>query len=213
MSGITRIHIQSDWDDWRTQLAHDHEDVADSIYRSAFNLAEGVSVVECTKNEAAGRYDWKEGIDVILRTDKGTRMTLQEKFLTFWQSTATFEERKTNGDLGAWYYCTAQYYFVGYTRKYWDYKRRAVFSNPLIDFQDWVLIDLAAIHREDENNRVAWTFNTNTQDNRRAQFRYIGFDNLPPSSVLSRCDGTRPTLQKSLPATLPDNLFGFASKW
>ena len=118
MSGIIRIKIKSDWHDWRTQLASAHEKIANMIYRSIFPLAEGCENVKVTKNDAMARYDWKEGIDMIMQTANGTRMTLQEKYLTFYDSMVTFEDRKTSGEPGAWYYCTAQYYFVGYTRQY-----------------------------------------------------------------------------------------------
>jgi len=184
MSGIVRIKIQSTWSDWRTQLADADEDIANKIYQKPFRLADGYQKIAVTKSEAMARYDWKEGIDVILTTVSGTRMTLQEKFLTFKDSTITFEEKKTSVAPGAWYYCTAQYYFVGYTRRYWDYKERRVLPNPVIDFQDYILVDLAALHRADENGEIAWEFNTNDKDNRRSSFRFIDFKKIPPGCVI-----------------------------
>ena len=186
MFGITRIKIQSNWKDWRTQLAADHEGVANKIYRKAFHLADGYAEIKVTKSEAMARYDWKEGIDVILTTPRETRMTLQEKYLTYWKSTVTFEERKTSGAPGAWYYCTAQYYFVGYTRLYWDYRTRKLSPDPIIDFQDYILLDLAALHRADEAGVVDWEFNENVRDNRRASFRFLSFDKVPSSCVIYR---------------------------
>ena len=65
MSGIIRIKIKSDWHNWRTQLASAHEEIANSIYRSIFPLAEGCENVEVTKSDAMARYDWKEGIGAV----------------------------------------------------------------------------------------------------------------------------------------------------
>jgi len=188
MSGITRIKINYDWSDWRTQLADAHYEVANRIYRDIFNLEDGNESINVTKSEALARYDWKEGIDVILTTESGSRMTVQEKFLTYYKSTITFEETKTSGEKGAWYYCTAQYYFVGYTRKYWNYKTRSLFDSPTINFQDYVLIDLASIHREDEKGNIKWTFNKNINDGRGSTFKYLLFDELPINCIISRLD-------------------------
>lgn len=187
MSGITRIKIKESSDlGWRIQLAHAHEYIADEIYQQIFDLADGKQDIKVAKNEAMSRYDWKEGIDVILQTKSGTRMTLQEKFLTYYKSTITFEEKKTSGKPGAWYYCTAQYYFIGYTRRYWDYKNRKLFNNPIIEFQDYILVDLAALHRADENAEIYWRYDENGKDNRRAIFRYILFDNVPENCIIAR---------------------------
>jgi hypothetical protein len=186
MPGITRINIISTWNDWRVRLAADHSIVANKIYREIFNLDDGDENIKCTKDEATARYDWKEGIDVILTTVNKTRMTLQEKFLTFNKNTATFEEKKTSGEDGAWYYCTAQYYFVGYTRKYWNYKERKLCENPVIDFQNYILIDLAALHREDEKNILKWNHNKNKYDGRGSTFRFIYFNDIPVPAIITR---------------------------
>lgn len=191
MSGITRIKIISDWHDWRTRLAEDHAGIADDIYQYSFMgiglpLQDGVEYINVTKDDAKSRYDWQEGIDVILQFDNGSRATLQEKFLTFNENTATFEETKTSGSPGAWYYCTAQYYFVGYTRQYWDWKNRILFPEPIIDFQDWIMLDLAAMHRADAKNEIEWQFNRNGQDRRRASFRFVHFQNIPLNCIISQ---------------------------
>lgn len=184
MSGITRIKIVSSWYDWRVKLAEDHAIAANKIYRAAFTLADGDETVNVTKDEALARYDWKEGIDVILTSASGTRMTLQEKYLTYDESTVTFEETKTNGAAGAWYYCTSQYYFVGYTRHYWDWKKRSILNNPVIDFQDYMLIDLPAVHRMDEAGCITWNYNQNGKDGRRSTFRYVYFNDIPQNCVI-----------------------------
>ena len=191
MSGITRIKIQSNWKDWRTDMADELAPAADTIYREAFGsigmpISEGVDYVNVTKDEAMARYDWKEGIDVILQFTAGSKATLQEKYLTYWESTATFEERKTSGAPGAWYYCTAQYYFVGYAWKYWDYKSREVYPHAIKEFQDGILLDLAATHRSDSAGEIDWLFNGNQHDGRRASFRYVNFNNIPSSCIIAR---------------------------
>jgi hypothetical protein len=192
--GIRRIRIDSDWHDWRTHLANDLSSAADDIYRQSFlsigvPLASGTEVVSVTKEEAQSRYDWQEGIDVILSSESGARMTLQEKYLTYWQSTATFEEKKTSGAQGAWYYCTAQYYFVGYARKYWDYKSRKVIPNPIMEFQDWILLDFPAIRRSEK--LIQWGFDNNDKDKRRATFRFAEFNKIPENCIVAKM-GSRP---------------------
>ncbi len=179
MAGITRIKIVGDgWDDWRTRMSDELAPAADRIYRAAFPLLAGLDIVRCTKSEAMARYDWKEGIDVILTFSDNTRGTLQEKFLTYDISTATIEERKGNGEQGAWYYCTAQYYFWGYARKY---KRER-----LLEFQDWLIADLPALHRADREGLIDWRFGENRRDGRRATFRYVHFNDLPLNTVVAR---------------------------
>jgi len=124
------------------------------------------------------RYDWQEGIDVIFNHLSGVRSTCQEKFLTFHRSTITYEEQKTNGDPGAWYYCTAQYYFVGYTRRW--------LTERLAEFQDYMMIDNPAIHRMDAQDLSEWQFNQNGRDRRRSTFRYMEFDKVPEGCVIFR---------------------------
>jgi hypothetical protein len=184
--GITRINITSGWYDWRIKLAEDHRQVANNIYRQVFDLAEGETIVDVSKEEALARYDWREGIDIILATQRETRMTLQEKCLTYWRSTITFEETKSNGEPGAWYYCTAQYYFIGYTRQYWDYKLRRIIDSPIIGFQDYIIIDLPRLHREDEADNIRWRYNRNQHDGRLASFRFIHFNDVPNSCIIVR---------------------------
>lgn len=189
MPGITRINIKSDWNrsnDWRLEMSTDHIEVMNNVYRSIFNLADGNEIINITKHEALARYDWKEGIDLILTTKSNTRMTNQEKILTFHTSTITFEEEKTSGSPGAWYYCTAQYYSVAYNRRYWDYQKREVIMPKCVELHDYIVVDLAALHREDERGVIDWQFRENVFDGRKAVFRYIPFNSIPDICVIAR---------------------------
>jgi len=195
MAGIERIQINSAWHDWRTLMAQELAPAADNLYRQIFaeiglELLPESSMIECTKEEAISRYDWQEGIDVLLHFKRGDKATLQEKFLTYRDSTITFEERKTSGAPGAWYYCTAQYYFTGYAREYLEpwksnqpARRR---TNPTLSFQDWILVDLPALHRADAQGQCRWSFRENARDGRRASFRYLYFFQVPERAVVSR---------------------------
>ena len=183
MSGIVRIHIESDWQDWRTKMSRDLEVTSDAVLRKIFSdigmpLLPGTDIIECTKDEAMSRYDWTEGIDTLLYFDNGTKATMQEKYLDYKYSTATFEERKTSGAPGAWYYCTAQYYFVAYARKYKTHND--------LTFQDWVMLDFPGLHRLDQTTELMWFNNENGRDGRRSSFRYLYFDKIPESVVVSR---------------------------
>lgn len=189
MAGIVRIDIVSDWNDWRTQMSRDLAPAAGVILRRIYDslgmpLAQGETIISCTKEEAKSRYDWQEGIDTILYFENNTKATLQEKYLTFRENTATFEEMKGNGAPGAWYYCTAQYYWVGYARRYKD--------EGLREFQTYVLIDLPALHREDNRYDLGWKYNENGRDGRHATFRYLPFEELPPNTVIRMATMLRP---------------------
>jgi hypothetical protein len=182
-AGIIRIQIDSNWQDRRTKLAIDCTPTADELYRDIFAdqgmiLLPETEIVHCTKQEAMSRYDWKEGIDVLLHFEHLGKATLQEKYLTYHESTITFEERKNSGRLGAWYTCTAQYYFVGYARK-WE-------STGCIDFQDWILIDLAHFKRLDAQRQIPWgTIRRNKSEGRRNPFRWVYFHNVPRACVVA----------------------------
>jgi len=183
MPGITRIQIDSDWDDEQTKMSKDLAPASDRLLRPIFQalslpLRPGVETVRCTKGEAIARYDHTEGIDVILRFLHGGKGTLQEKFLTFHESTATFETKRGGGGEGMWDYCTAQYYFVGYARRYK--------TEHLLEFQDWILLDLPALHRADGRENLPWHFNRNMNKKlrRKAPFKYLYFDDIPEDCVL-----------------------------
>lgn len=183
MFGITRIHIRNErWNvnnDWRLRLAADHEPIVNEIYRNVFqDLADGVEVLEIERDEAVALYDYKEGVDAILTMRDGMRMSVQEKVLTFSKSTVTFEENKQSGVPGAWYYCTAQLYFVGYSRHYKESKIPGI--------QDWILIDYNALRLFDLSCPLEWRFNKNKNDRRTNGFRFIHFDQVPENCVVSR---------------------------
>jgi len=104
MNGIERIHIKSSWQDAYTEIGKNCEPTANALYPGIFSdigmplVNDAVSIIECTKEEAVSRYDWKEGIDTILHFANGTKATMQEKFLTYHISTMTFETEKGSGE-------------------------------------------------------------------------------------------------------------------
>lgn len=181
-AGITRITIQSPWRSDRLQMAQDLAPVADSIYRAEFErlgmqLQPGTEIVRCSKAEAVARYDYQEGIDVLLRFADGTRGTLQEKFLKHPWSTVTFEERKASGERGAWYSCSAQYYFVGYARRY---------AYGVLEFQDYMMLDFPAVGRASRQGQIPWQFNQGKQPGHHESFRYCLFRDVPEHCVVFR---------------------------
>ena len=188
MTGLTRIRINSNWHDWRHELSEDMEPMSNEIIRQALAdygmpIMDGEDRVECTKNEAIARYDHQNGIDMLLTHGKGPATTLQEKILTYKESTATFEEKKSSGKDGAWYYCTANYYFVGYNRAYNENQPR---SSRVLQFDDWILLDLVQLKRLDSLGVLNWKFNGNKRDGRRATFRYLYFNEIPTEAVIAR---------------------------
>jgi len=186
MNGIERIHIKSSWQDAYTEIGKNCEPTANALYPGIFSdigmplVNDAVGIIECTKEEAVSRYDWKEGIDTILHFANGTKATMQEKFLTYHISTMTFETEKGSGEPGAWFYCTAQYYFIGYAKQY---------KQGNHDFQDWMLIDLPGLHRIDAVSALNWQHNRNVRMNRRAKFQYLYFDDVPASCIVARYHG------------------------
>jgi hypothetical protein len=179
MNGIERIHITSDWKEPRLEMSRFFEDASHAVYKNIFAslnmpLLDGVEYLECTKEEAVARYDYQEGVDCILHFIDGTKATLQEKVLEYWESTVTVEERKVSGKPGAWYYCTAQYYFVAYATDY--YKKR------LKTFRDWMLVDFPALHRANLN----WAIKESNSG--RPPFRCVPFDDIPEKCVISRAN-------------------------
>jgi len=190
MNGIQRIYIDSDWgnNNERVRMSRYLSPAADDIYRDIFSsmglrLCDGSEFSICSKEEALARYDWKEGIDVILTFDAGGRATLQEKFLQYPRSTATFTETQKQKP-GAWYTCTAQYYFVGYAKDYWGRK--------LLDMRDWMLIDFPGLRRQDAMQSLPWKYNGNSHpDYEGITFRYLDFDEVPTNCIVARYYDTR----------------------
>ena len=149
---------------------------ANKIYRSVFDLYKGVRVAKVSKDSEMGQLDAKQGIDVILFTNDGEPLTVQEKFLDYHRHTLTIEEKKGSGEPGGWYYTTARYYFVGYVDKY----------RKVPGFSEYILVDLEELREADKRGEIQWEFNQNQNDGRRATFRYIDFDKVPASAVVSR---------------------------
>lgn len=182
MVGITRICIVSDWDNERLEMSRSLAPAANALYLNMFNaiglhILPGEEVIHCQKEEAVSRYDWQEGIDVIFQFSNGHKATNQEKFLTYkYGDTATFSETKRNGDRGSWYTCTAQYYFIGYARKY----------PVLMEFQSYVLIDLPGLHRIDAREQLRWNYNGNKDPRFTGiKFRYLYFKDIPQDVVIA----------------------------
>lgn len=184
MIGIERIKIIGN-EDWKGDYQEKNrkiEPYANALYPELFSnikmplAGSEVGSIECTKEEVMSRYDWQEGIDVILHFADGTKATMQEKFLTYHVSTMTFETEKSSGKKGAWFYCTAQYYFVGYAKNYYS-------DDP--DFTDWMLINLPLLHQIDMQTVLPWEGNANSKHGRKAKFKYLKFKNVPSSAILS----------------------------
>lgn len=182
MVGVTRIHIVDDrWNDAQVRMSKGPlSHTADGVLRQAFSslgmsLLPGREEIKCTREEVQGRYDWREGIDVILSFESGNRATVQEKYLTWHENTITFEEQKASRKPGAWYYCTAQYYLVAYARKWKRY--RVPF------FQSWILIDYPAIVRASAQG-IEWRRTRPTW--RGTTFRYLYFWEVPKECVIAQ---------------------------
>jgi len=182
MAGIERIHIQSDWGnrEIRCKESQDLEPTANEIYRNVFAnismpLEEGEVVHECTKDDAISKYDWKDGIDLLLHTKTGHTLTVQEKLLKKKYHTATFTEQQ--GDKpGNWYTSVAHYWFVGYAYKY-----------PVISFDRWILIDLPCLKRLDHQQSLNWVIKSNNEPGyKHISFRYIEFGDIPSAAVIAR---------------------------
>jgi len=205
MAGIERIRIKSEWKDWRTRMSEELGPAADALlFQSLADigmpLRPGVEIIECTKEDVMGSYDWREGVDCILNFADDTKATMQEKYLTFAVSTATFEEKKTSGEPGAWYTCTAQYYWVGYARKYKDNEP------PVCEFQDWILIDFPQLQRLSKTTELPWKHRQNGKDGRLSTFRYLYFNEIPPAAVVARHQ--EPHRQLTLDGMTPAERFG-----
>jgi hypothetical protein len=189
-AGITRIRIESGWKDWRTDMSERYAVAANKIYRHVFDLYRGVRVERVSKESEMGQLDARQGIDVILFTNDGEPLTVQEKFLDYPRHTLTIEDMKGSGEPGGWYYTTARYYFVGYVDKY----------RKVPGFSEYILVDLEELREADKRGEIQWEFNQNQNDGRRATFRFIDFDDVPASAVVSR--------SKKIVVTQPPVRFG-----
>jgi hypothetical protein len=187
-AGITRIKIQSGWNDWRTSMSDRYAVAANKIYRNVFDLYRGVRVEKVSRDSEWGKMDAEQGIDLILFTNDGEPLTVQEKFLDYPRHTLTIEERKGSGAPGGWYYTKARYYMVAYIDKY----------RKVPGFSEYMIVDLDELRAADARGEIQWQFNQNQNDGRRATFRYIDFDKVPASAIVSRSKKivvTQPTLR------------------
>lgn len=181
MAGITRIRIISDWNDRRTQLEEAHIPQANRVYREMFSsigcpLEDRDEILEVEKEDVVATYDFREGIDILLKFQDGTPATLQEKILDWWEDTMTFEEEKNSGAPGAYYYCTAQYYSTFYV-------------DGTGGFRSWAVINLAALHIASLQERISWHDRRNNREGRRNPFRYVHFRDLPGDCVVGMHQG------------------------
>ena len=189
-AGINHIKIVDERTDMRFLLSDACYPFTDPILRDIFlnagmELLPGMQTIECKKEELFGRYDLSEGIDIILKFKDNTKGTLQQKTLYTTFSTVTFEERKNSGKLGAWYYCTAQYYFVIYTVESDSALRtqlRDGFLNPTM--REAVLLNLAEFHKLSLNDKIMWNNNTNQNEGRYNPFKYTRIKDIPSSCII-----------------------------
>lgn len=175
MSGIERIKITefSSYLNERSAKAESCNNVIDDIYRKCLPLSHGSERKYVNKADVGAMYDMIEGIDVILTLTDGSRITLQEKVLFTTFRTATFEIKKASGSRGAWFYCTAQLYFVGYV------------SPDNGQVTSYILIDLARLKIEHNRNTLKWQYRKNTKDGRKEEFMFIKFEDIPTSCIIS----------------------------
>lgn len=171
MAGIERIEITgtSNYLKERKQIADDAIPDLNNIYRNVFELDDNDIVTECTKDEVKSRYDYIEGIDVILTLKDKSRITLQEKVLTTKYSTVTFEERKADGKLGGWYYTTAQLYMCAYR-----------IDNKIARY---CIIDLVRLKLASNSIGLKWHYQDNIY--RPETFRFINFKDIPDDCIIN----------------------------
>lgn len=183
MAGIERVHILSGFDagDGRDKKSLDMEAMANEIYFRIFEelsmpLQDGILIRDCENvKDAKARYDYIDGIDCILNCRNGHRITIQEKFLFTNYHTATFTDTNKFGDLGSYYTCIAQYYFVGYAIDYPDDKR----------FREYILIDFPGLLRWDAKIGFNWKIKRNLFEGlERINFRYLNFDDIPDNLII-----------------------------
>ena len=190
MAGITRIRIIDAFStgQWRQKLSQDHEPLFDELYIKAFSdigfiISDGVEYLNVSRDEAIARADIGEGIDVILKSTDGMRVTVQEKCLTYWNPTVTFEDKKTSGQPGFWYYGTANYCSFGYDWRYYDWKTRRFTGSPP-QLNAWAIVDFQLLRRLDMQGAVNWEYNKNALDGRCSVFRYMEFKHIPSIAVI-----------------------------
>lgn len=138
-------------------------------YREVLPLMEGEIQTAVDKEDIKGRYDYQEGIDIILTLVDGTRLTLQEKVLTCGFRTVTFEERKGyNNAEGAWYKCTAQLYFCCDVDQQYQ-------------IESYCLIDLVRLRLCSVKAMLPWHYNKGENE-----FRYLYYNEIPEECIIKK---------------------------
>ena len=185
MAGITRIKIVGNtghMNEKNLALAEDYRLWADALYHTLFEecgypLSDGAAILECAWEELAARYDYQEGIDILLNFQDGTRGTLQEKVLDWHEDTLTIENMKGyNHSPGAWFKCTAQYYAAVYPQERAD---------PAQGLRSGIIVNLPALHIATAHGRIPWGFRGDI-DAGRNQFRWVYFDDIPDDCTVAR---------------------------
>jgi hypothetical protein len=165
---------------WRFTESEKRWPAADAIYRNVFAalgmpLADGDIVKLVDKGDYRASFDGEFGVDIIIRTARGHRLTLQEKLLSYHKQTVTVEYMQDwrNQVRGDWFTLACQYYFVGYH----DKNERTLHS--------WILLNWPEVRRLSEQMRIQWKEGRNKEDGARSSFLFEDFQKFPPSCVLA----------------------------
>ncbi len=180
--GITRIIITDIINGsgaWRFKEAAAKQPAANGLYRTIFErldmpLLPGELQLRVAKDEFEAGYDHYLGIDVIFTFANEQESTLQEKFLTYRESTVTVEyyQNPLTGEQGDWFKMKPDYYFVGYDR---------IQKN---NFQEWILLNWPLTRQVTNQGQIPWEVKSNTRDGARANFKYVPFSIVPPECVV-----------------------------
>lgn len=173
--GILRIEIkgpESQKYDKRSERVGPAYDLVHEIYRQVWPLLPGDRTIHVPIESHMAMLDKDHGIDLILTTTQNTQISIQEKILTWKETTATFENIKTSGKLGAHYYCIAQYYMVAYYR------------NGIID--KWVILNVAKLRELELSNQIKYNERRNKKDGIETSFYYIHFNDIPESCIFAK---------------------------
>lgn len=143
------------------------------LYREHFALInswENVETVLVTSEEA--KRDMIYGIDVVLNTIDGRRITVQEKLLSWHEDTLTIQVQSCEGRLGTWYSCTADLYLVAYAKN----------SKRTDQLRSWILVDRPKLKQW---KNLPWQRQPNNNDG-KVIFDFLPFDLVPGKCVVAR---------------------------
>lgn len=179
--GITRIIITDTIRGagaWRFEQAAKKHAAANTLYRTIFErlsmpLLPGELQLRVTKDEFEAGYDHYLGIDVIFTHEGEQESTMQEKFLTYHESTVTVEyyQNPLTGEQGDWFKMKPDYYFVGYDRLQKN------------SFQEWCMLNWPLTRQMTNQGFIKWLVRSNKRDGARANFKYVDFGMIPPRCV------------------------------